>query len=286
MPRTRRIVRFGINMTTAATCSIRWDGRLVPPNANVTPAQCISQPASCIPPQLSSSYDGMNRLQSKAYNDTFATAPTPSVSYGYDAGGSTANANGRLTSVQAGSALYSRTYDTMGRVHTSTQSTAGTSYPAMSYGYDLTGALRSFTFPLGRQQSIANGAWTQKYCQSADRLQITGVRQVLGQNAPPDCSFGGGDLLNLAFVYGASEANNGNVSAQQIRNGSLNLTQSFTSDAYNRLFSASESAGGATQWTQTYGYDAWGNRAVAAGLRPDALGNERVHEQSLGPRGR
>jgi YD repeat-containing protein len=132
----------------------RWDSRLVPPNSSVTPAHCSDQPTPCVSLQLGFSYDGLNRLQSKAYGDVYAATPTPWVSYSYDAGGSAANANGRLTSVQAGNNSYSRTYDTMGRVQSSTQSTAGTSYPAMSYGYNLAGGLTSFTFPSDRHQTM------------------------------------------------------------------------------------------------------------------------------------
>jgi RHS repeat-associated protein len=61
----------------------------------------------------------------------------------------------------------------------------------------------------------------------------------------------------------ATAANNGNVQRQllQIASPVVNLTQAFNYDELNRLASASES-GGATPWTQTYGYDRYGNRAV------------------------
>ena len=68
-------------------------------------------------------------------------------------------------------------------------------------------------------------------------------------NIDPNCSASG------------SANNNGNVLRQMIQAPSLSLTQVFTYDALNRLASGSESGGG-TAWTQTYGYDQYGNRAV------------------------
>jgi YD repeat-containing protein len=59
----------------------------------------------------------------------------------------------------------------------------------------------------------------------------------------------------------AGTTNNGNVQRQLIQAPSLNLTQVFTYDSLNRLASANES-GGTGPWTQTYGYDRYGNRAV------------------------
>ena len=77
-------------------------------------------------------------------------------------------------------------------------------------------------------------------------------RLLLGNcysNIDPNCSAAG------------SANNNGNVFRQMIQAPSLSLTQVFTYDALNRLASGSESGGG-TAWTQTYGYDQYGNRAV------------------------
>jgi RHS repeat-associated protein len=57
--------------------------------------------------------------------------------------------------------------------------------------------------------------------------------------------------------------NNGNLLKQLIVvNGALRFTQNFTYDGANRLATATE----AGVWSQTYGYDRWGNRAVTAGL--------------------
>jgi hypothetical protein len=60
-------------------------------------------------------YDGLNRISSKSYNDSPNTA---AVSYAYDTGGSAVNANSRLITVTAGSGnaaqSYTRSYDLMG----------------------------------------------------------------------------------------------------------------------------------------------------------------------------
>ena len=45
---------------------------------------------------------------------------------------------------------------------------------------------------------------------------------------------------------------------------SVNLTQNYTYDAYDRILSATET-GGTSEWTQNYLYDQWGNRAVQTG---------------------
>jgi len=58
--------------------------------------------------------------------------------------------------VQAGGGLtYTRAYNNMGRVTSSSQLTGGTTY-SMSYGYNYAGAETSFTYPLtGRQETIS-----------------------------------------------------------------------------------------------------------------------------------
>jgi len=81
-----------------------------------------------------------------------------------------------------------------------------------------------------------------------------------------------GSLLTLNYDYG-STTNNGNVVSHTITRGSQVWTQTFpqylaTGAAYdgaNRLIGAAESVTGTgTPWSQTYGYDAYGNRAVTA----------------------
>jgi len=74
-----------------------------------------------------------------------------------------------------------------------------------------------------------------------------------------------GDVLNVAFGYGAS-SNNGNLLSQTITRGSHAWSQNYSSyDSENRLTYASEGS----NWSQTYGYGGFGNRAVTAGYIPN-----------------
>ena len=249
------------------------------------------------------SYDGLNRLTAKTYNDSVIKSPyvpTPWVALTYDQGGASANANGRLTETFANYVEYTRGYDSRGRVTTSAQIDGGGTY-IMFYGYNLANALTSFTFPSGRVEylsyDIANRAsqasdnfnsltrnlastfsyWPDRNLKAMtlgnglvesttenNRLQVTGRTATVGSRTQ----------LQLTFTYGTAGANNGNITAQQIQTSAglspppgvnvpaLNLTDTYTTDAYNRILKASESG---TSWTQNYLYDAFGNRAVQAG---------------------
>ena len=90
----------------------------------------------------------------------------------------------------------------------------------------------------------------------------------------PPC--GAATPLTLNYWYcpgkanscGGANGNNGNpLYAQILTSAGLNLSQTFGYDKVNRLTSAAET-GGSSEWSQTYLYDAWGNRAVTAGYIP------------------
>ena len=100
----------------------------------------------------------------------------------------------------------------------------------------------------------------QQYCQN-NRLQITGVRLGPAGGATTTGCANSSDILNLALGYGAAGSNNGNLVSQgMVTNDPLNVSQSYTYDAYNRVLTAGEGSG----WSQTYGYDQFGNRWVSA----------------------
>lgn len=64
--------------------------------------------------------------------------------------------------------------------------------------------------------------------------------------------------MKLEFGYGTGQNNNGNLQWQKItRSGALNQ-QDYLYDEVNRLTSAAQA--GPNSWSQTYGYDRWGNR--------------------------
>jgi len=192
-------------------------------------------------------------------------------------------------------------YDQLGRP-TSTNQVTGDQTHGMSYGYDLSGLMTSFTLPSGRQQSISydtagrvsgvsatydasstsyasafsyfpNGALKnvslgpnslyQQYCQdTSGRLQIVGIRLAAAGGSHTNACGNSGDALNLAFSYGSAGANTGNLMSETLL--PLNATQAFTYDAYDRLATAKE---GNTTWSQTYKYDVNGNANASLGNR-------------------
>ena len=64
--------------------------------------------------------------------------------------------------------------------------------------------------------------------------------------------------LKLEYSYGTTN-NNGNVLTQKITIGANVINQSYTYDGVNRLGTAAETGA----WSQSYGYDQYGNRAVS-----------------------
>ena len=106
------------------------------------------------------------------------------------------------------------------------------------------------------------------------RLQATEIG--LGTGATAAAS----NLLLLGDTYGSTD-NNGNLQSQTITSGKgtaseTTFTQSYSYDALNRLQTASESGAG-SGWSQSYGYDRYGNRAVTSGYVP----NSALTPQSL-----
>ncbi len=87
----------------------------------------------------------------------------------------------------------------------------------------------------------------------------------LGSTTVPTGTFG------LTYNYGPSSTNNGNLRSQTIL--ALAKTQTYTYDPLNRLKTADEPR----DWSQTYDYDRFGNRAVTAGYLP----NPTLTPQSL-----
>jgi len=69
-------------------------------------------------------------------------------------------------------------------------------------------------------------------------------------------------ILSLVYNYGTT-TNNGNLQGVNYNGGGLSYTQSFTYDALNRLATAQENGG--ASWSQTNGYDRYGNRWIDLG---------------------
>jgi RHS repeat-associated protein len=242
-----------------------------------------------------SAYDGLNRVTGKSYSDG---TPSVAYSYGDSQTTCNMRGRlMQVTTASAPPMTNNYTcYDWAGRAISNDQITGLHTY-GMSYAYNLAGKMKSATLPSGRQQSIsydiadrpsgvsgtygtttstyassfgwfANGALAnvslgpgptnylpQQYCQNT-RLQITNVRLGQPGGGTTTGCVSSNDLLNLAYTYGSQYGNNGNVTQEVLL--PLNVTQTFTYDAYDRLATAKEGTG----WLQTYGYDAYGNRWV------------------------
>jgi RHS repeat-associated protein len=105
---------------------------------------------------------------------------------------------------------------------------------------------------------LGNNLWEHTNFNS--RLQPTQIG--LGTTTTGTSSTG---TLGLDYTFGASaSANNGSVQSQTITVGTTGtvLSQSYTYDQVNRLQTATESVSGTQQWSQSYGYDVFGNRWV------------------------
>jgi RHS repeat-associated protein len=256
-------------------------------------------PTSQINVAVSYTYDEVNRVKTRSYNDG-----TPAVAYFYDddalpSGAPTFTrgyATGRLVAVTygGGSAGSYYGYDRLGRVTQSVQRTDGTNY-VMSYQYNLAGSLIAESYPSGRV--------VRTTLDSVGRLsqvtgEINGVTKTYAssfgyssQGALAKLKLGNGlwehttydpkrlqvteiglgisasdsSQLKLTYNYKATPTattNNGNVLSQTISAPGINLTQNFTYDELNRLSTSYEKQGTSVVWRQNYTYDRYGNRRL------------------------
>lgn len=255
-------------------------------------------------------YDALNRVTSKSYNDTPQT-PTvnyyydaqtlPSGAPTFDRGFAT----GRLVAVTYGgtSAGTYRGYDQMGQVVRQYQRTDSVDY-LVEASYYANGSLQNVTYPAvpgagdrrivgytndsaGRTGSLTSSATsyapaasvssvgyaphsglaTQTYGNNLihavsynNRLQPVEIK--LGTSGAPS------SIIDLDYSYGTTN-NNGNVQSIAYNGGGLSYTQTFAYDALNRLTTAQENSG--TNWSQTNGYDRYGNRWVDLGSGSQSL---------------
>jgi RHS repeat-associated protein len=249
-------------------------------------------------------YDALNRVTSKSYNDTpqtpaisyFYDAQTlpggaPSFSRGFS--------TGRLVAITYGGGSSEGTYrgyGQMGRVVTQYQRTDSINYlveatyyansslhtetyPAVpgagdrrsvTYTNDASGRLASLSSsatsyaPAASVASIAyaahNALKTETYGNGLvhavdynNRLQATQIK--LGTSGNPT------SMVSLGYTYG-STSNNGNVLTHTYSGGGLSYTQTFGYDSLNRLTTSSESG---SSWSQTNGFDRYGNRWIDLG---------------------
>jgi RHS repeat-associated protein len=244
-------------------------------------------------------------------NGTPEGTPTVTLTYDVDplpGDGHPSYALGRLSSVSNAVATMSYDlYDAAGRLLKSRQIVAPSEF-ASSYTYDRAGHLTSQRYPpsvafpagrlvlteydtMGRIAAVSqagqpfadtfvyapHGAVQSMRLGNDLREQATFTKQLQPETISVRTSGGTTDLLKLDYGYGVSAAeadasNNGNIRSQKISIGAASLTQSYGYDSRNRLQTASEvGLVGHPNWSQTYGYDRFGNRAVTAGVVPDPV---------------
>ena len=113
-----------------------------------------------------------------------------------------------------------------------------------SIGYASQNALNTETYGNGLIHAINYN----------NRLQANEVK--LGTSGNPT------SVIDLNYNYGTTN-NNGNVQSMTYAGGGLSYTQSFTYDSLNRLQTTQENSG--SSWSQTNGYDQYGNRWIDYG---------------------
>jgi RHS repeat-associated protein len=239
-------------------------------------------------------YDSLNRLKTKQLSTG------EQYTYTYD---TSTNGVGRLASVTrdgTGDGTYYSSYDMLGRVTVSQQKTtaSGTQYSyTFSYGYNLAGNKTKEVYPSGKEyRTIYDDAGrinqVSRYNSNntLDKTYASGILYT-AQGAMTQMNLGNGTremkeynsrlqptkielrkvsnndlILGLDYGYGVTGQNNGNISQQVIRlghQGSIStLVQAYDYDFLNRLKSANENS--SASWSQTYGYDRYGNRWVSA----------------------
>jgi RHS repeat-associated protein len=87
-----------------------------------------------------------------------------------------------------------------------------------------------------------------------NRLQPTEIKLGTSSNST--------SIVDLTYSYGTT-SNNGNVQSISYNGGGLSYTQTFSYDSLNRLQTAQENSG--SSWSQTNGYDRYGNRWIDLG---------------------
>ncbi len=129
----------------------------------------------------------------------------------------------------------------------------------------------------GLPASLQNGTTQASYASSVAYAPNESINSItLGNNLLEATTFNtrfqptqvqAGSLLTLGYSYGTSN-NNGSIQTQSIFDGSTTRNQSFTYDGVNRLTGATETG----NWTQTYVYDAYGNRGLLSSSNDPSAG--------------
>jgi RHS repeat-associated protein len=239
------------------------------------------------------SYDVLNRLTQKSYND----GSTPTVKFGYDAvalAGCTTgppamtdgNPAGYRTAMCDGSGAVSWSHDAMGRPLQEGRTIGTVAGKFTAYVYNLDGSLASLTNPISgttvaytysgarRALNATTSSLSLNYATAATYAPTGALATMINGNAtgfagititnsynkrlqPAVLSAASPSqtILSLSYDFHLASGDNGNV--YQIVNGrDNNRTQNFIYDGFNRISQASTTG---PNWGETFTIDPWGN---------------------------
>jgi len=247
-------------------------------------------------------YDALNRPTAKTYTDGtprldyyYDTQSLPGGAPTFDRG----YAKGRLVAVTygGGSAGSYRGYDARGLILRQYQQTDTVNYLTEAT-YLLNGATQSVIYPAvpgaadrrtitytpdnaGRLSSLSAAATSYAPMASVSNIGYSAqgklTTEIYGNSLthavtynsrlqPSEIKLGTvgnpTSVISIAYNYGTT-VNNGNVQSLTYAGGGLSYTQTFGYDSLNRLTTANENSG--SNWSQTNGYDRYGNRWIDLG---------------------
>jgi YD repeat-containing protein len=225
---------------------------------------------------------GIFYLTSGACNPS-VLAGTPNVSLQYDGAGT--YSIGSLTQISnANSTTQFTSFDALGRILASIQTTGSSSPSNFAYTYDLAGNLTSEKYPSGRllnlqydlanrPTQVQNNATSTNYASNVtynpaggmSSLNLAnGISRTISVNPrwqPSEIkdTKSTTTLLDLAYSWDSSSFhNNGSLLKQTITTPNATFTQTYSYDLLNRIQTISDTAGSPTL-TRTFNYDALGN---------------------------
>jgi RHS repeat-associated protein len=228
-------------------------------------------------------YDALNRLLSKSYNDSNPT--TASVTYSYDQatynGLTITNGKGRQTGMSDGSGQTAWSYDPVGKVVEEERTIASVTQ-TIQYSYNLDSSVATVTYPSNRivTYSTGNAERTTSVIDSLDNINYATAATYSPPSGPSSVLHGfvsgvfngitesytynnrlqttgiqatspTATALNLSLGYGSN--NNGQIGTQT-NNVDTGRTQTYTYDILNRLLTTQASANsGVDCWGQGFG---------------------------------
>jgi RHS repeat-associated protein len=244
-------------------------------------------------------YDALNRVTQVSYIVTgTGVTSTPTAVYHYDAGGASAYALGRLTSLDdaLGSGSESYSYDQLGRVTQLKKIISSVTYTT-SYAYNAASELTSIAYPAGGSHVVQSGydaigrlcavavsvsnctPSSGKYASSFSYNapgQLTGFTYgnnsavaSIGYSATrlqlTSLGYVNGSTTLLSLAYGYPSGNNGQITSitdnTNSTNGDSGRTATYAYDPLARLSRAYTAGSSAyPAWDLSWTYDRYGNR--------------------------